>query len=211
MKKITLRGGETKFVKFIIEPIDYADKLKEFATIYLEVSAIAGRTMSRTEKKFSLAPPSLSINAPKTVGVNQTFHVNLQFKNPLNLPLKHCYIVVEGNRLERRIFPMPDIPPLSIGKTTMTLHTLYPFKERIIVSFHSAYLREVIDVVYVQVTGTQKHSFSYYTKTPQYQQQSHQVTRQQSSMIGGIKDTSVNIQALASSSNKYHCCNIIYF
>ncbi|RWS20263.1 hemocyte protein-glutamine gamma-glutamyltransferase-like protein [Leptotrombidium deliense] len=164
-----MKGRDTKKLTFIIYADEYLGKLKDFNTIYIEAVARCEKGLDRVVDRLALITPHLKITAPQSVNVNESFSVKVQFKNPLNKILKNCVFVVEGTRLERRMFPVGDIAAKAIGGTILKLRSSNPYLETVVIYFHANNLREVTGVFQLQVVGKRKHYFAMYSpkRTPQ--------------------------------------------
>ncbi|XP_050294065.1 hemocyte protein-glutamine gamma-glutamyltransferase-like [Anthonomus grandis grandis] len=145
-KIIKVLPGARETFKVTVQPEDYLDKLVEQGLIKIYALATVDETKQTwsEEDDFTMTLPTVTINLPEVVGVNEACDVQFSFTNPLNMPLTQCTYTIEGPGLQ---MPKSHKYRTVMPQETVTLQHTFKAKKagerNIVISFTSSEIRNI--------------------------------------------------------------------
>ncbi|RWS30478.1 hypothetical protein B4U80_12525 [Leptotrombidium deliense] len=109
-------------------------------------------SFDHAEQTLSFSTPTLRITGPQTAKVNEEFLIQAEFDNPLEIPLRKCYFIYEGTRVERKVITLKDVAVGGKVAIRLAIKTKFPRNETIVISFVSSSLNDVLGSIDIEIT-----------------------------------------------------------
>ncbi|RXG71718.1 Hemocyte protein-glutamine gamma-glutamyltransferase, partial [Armadillidium vulgare] len=122
---------------------DYYDKLVEYAMIKLSALATVEETTQTwvEEDTFQILKPSIKVDVSGKGFVGKPLLVKFSFKNPLDISLRDCNLVVDGPGLTRpKSIPIKNVGPSELMEYELTIFPKKAGSRSLIATFNSVQL-----------------------------------------------------------------------
>ncbi|XP_073987907.1 hemocyte protein-glutamine gamma-glutamyltransferase-like [Rhodnius prolixus] len=152
--KIQPHGKET--LRLRVSPVDYADKLVDHSLIKIHAiaSVLETRQTWSEEDDFPLLKPHMNVEIRGERRVGQGCTATFSFTNTIGRELTHCKLSIEGPGLQwPKVIKCRDISPGEVYSYTESFHPRRPGETKIVATFTSKQLVDVIGSATVMVNN----------------------------------------------------------
>ncbi|KAB7498797.1 Hemocyte protein-glutamine gamma-glutamyltransferase [Armadillidium nasatum] len=134
---------EARTLQLSVSLNDYYDKLVEYAMIKLTALATVEETTQTwvDEDTFQILKPSIKVDVSGKGFVGKPLLVKFSFKNPLDISLRNCTLVVDGPGLTRpKSIPIKNVGPSELMEYELTIYPKRAGSRSLIATFNSVQL-----------------------------------------------------------------------